>query len=364
MADPVEREVKIPHFFAEVEKDSMRVEDWIERVEALRSTHGWTSLQTVGHAITALRGQAILQVKYFKHLNRRVTTDWALLKPQLLKQYGTGIKDTSSVANLHIIQTATETVAGFNTRVISVVNEFLETAHSSLSQFDNVALFADHQEAAEYPTQRAYVGVNDANRNLALGFFRWCTDYNFTRFKDYLGMNVLVNGLRSNLQPYVRQSRPTGWDDALTEAHRAAKIVKGPETKTLGLEQPAKAASINAAYRGRGGRGRGSGSNRGGAASTRGKGGSSQYADRTCYYCNIKGHVQKYCQKRINRNAKGVSAPRSVNEIAEEDLLFQSDEEESQNDDYLAAAINQDNEEEYDEDAYVNSLQINSLHLN
>ena len=73
MADPVEREIKVPHFFAEADKDSMRVEDWIEQVEGLRNTHGWTSLQTVGHAITALRGQAIIQVKYFKHLNKRAT---------------------------------------------------------------------------------------------------------------------------------------------------------------------------------------------------------------------------------------------------------------------------------------------------
>ena len=157
MADPVEREIKVLHFFAEADKDSMRVEDWIERVEGLRNTHGWTSLQTVGHAITALRGQAIIQVKYFKHLNKRATTDWAIFKPLLLKQYGTGIKDTSSVANLQINQTAMETVAGFNTKVVVVVDEFLAMAHTSLSQFGDITMFANHQEAAEYPTQRAYV---------------------------------------------------------------------------------------------------------------------------------------------------------------------------------------------------------------
>ncbi len=369
MAELVEREVKLPHFFAQAEKDSMRVEQWVARVERLRNTHGWTSLQTVGHAINALRGEAIDQLEYFAYEDERAQTDWAIFKEHLLLQYGTGLKDTSSVANLQISQGPHETVAGFNARIMAVMNEFLMMAPSDLGRFANFQTFLDDRHATGDGPLMAHAAASAENQAIGLRYIQWSTQYNYNRVKNYLCMTLFINGLRANLQPYVKQARPTTWKQAIMEAHRAQKIVKGPETKTLSLEQPGKAASINATYRGRGGRGRGSGPSRGGA-SARGRGGSrnpspSQYTDRICYYCNIKGHVQAKCRKRIARNAKGVSAPRSVNEIAEEDLLYQDEDlgEDSQQDDYLTAAINQD-EEEYDEDAYVNSLQINSLHLN
>ncbi len=367
--DPIDRDLmKIPHYFADKSHDSMRIEHWVARIDRLRATHGWTSLQTVGHALNALRGKAIDSTSFFKHADERCLVDWDVYKNLILSHYGTMTRDTSSIANLVVKQAPQESVAAFTDRVAVVVDEFYIKAQDDMSDFTDINIWLNDANARACPLQAAQMVV-EANLPTVLAILKWSAKFNFHRAKDYTAITMFINGLHTNIRTIVQQTEPRSWFRARTEAIKAEKMVNGPENKTLGLEQPSRSTtSINAIYRGRGGRGRGNYSNRGNG---RGTGKLTYPSDRTCYYCGIKGHVQKTCRKRITRNAKTVVTPRSVAEITQDEIDFQDEdlyEGESQHDDYLTHSLapieSEEQPEEYDDEAYVSALQINAIHLN
>jgi len=119
---------KIPLFHADAKQDSFQAEYWIQRLGRLQTAHNWKDAQTVCNAVNSLRGEALhfvdyLDVTYGGETSR---SNWLLFEEKFLLAFGKLAKDTSSVANLAIMQRDKETVQKVAHRVVVMTKEFFQ----------------------------------------------------------------------------------------------------------------------------------------------------------------------------------------------------------------------------------------------
>lgn len=339
---------KIPLFHADAKQDSFQPEYWIQRMNRLQVAHGWTDAQTVCHAVNSLRGEAIHFVEFMEESFGIGTTEtnWILFKDQFLLAFGKKARDTSSVANLAILQRDKETVQKFAHRVVVTTKEFFMAMNAP-----------DEPNLAAVPNNENWVQTaqNPIVQQLIRYFVKECA----ATIRAVLNKTIFLNGLKKEINSQVKNTTPVTWLDAVNNAIVIDRNLNGPIDHTIALEKSATSStSVNfikrGGFRGRGRGGHSSSRQNGSAGFNRNKSNSAKTLE--CWYCRKPGHAQKFCRKRIARGADTVPQPRSVAEISADYIDYQdaSDNEEEGQDDndvdeYLADVL----EEE-----------VNSIHIN
>lgn len=335
---------KIPLFHADPAHDSFQAEYWIDRLNRLQTANQWTDTQTLCHATNALRGDALHFIQYlinnFADQNAH-TTNWPLFKQQFLLSFGKLGRDTSSIANLAILQRSTESVQKFAHRVAVTTNEFFDAVN--IPDTPNFAAVAAH------PGWDVIL-ENDVAQAVITFYVR----QTLQTLRNALDKTIFLNGLNSHINALVKNSAPATMTEAVETAVKIERNRRGPIDHTIALEKSnakPSAQAVNAVRRG-GSRGRGHSapsSTRSEPAHTNGYRPPTNASKRVtdCWYCRKSGHVQRDCRKRIARGASTVPKPRSVAEITADNIGYQdgSDDEEIENDDdyddYLENAINE-----------------------
>ena len=353
---------KIPLYHADPTHDSFQAEYWIDRLNRLQTANQWTEMQTLCHATNALRGDALHFIQYLKNNfadQDAHTTNWQLFKQQFLLHFGKQGRDTSSIANLAILQRQSESVQKFAHRVSVTSNEFFDAVN--IPENPNFAAVAGNPAWAN--------AVQDAIVQQVVTFFVRQT---LRTLRNALDKTIFLNGLNAQINALVKNAAPETMTEAVEAAVKVERNRRGPIDHTIALEKSTaktSAQAINFVRRG-GSRGRGFSSTRrpeAAPAHTNGYRPPNTTAKKIddCWYCRKAGHVQRECRKRLARGAPTVPKPRSVAEITADNMGYQdgTDEEEPDNDDddfdeYL------DNTLQEGGDVEVASLHINAVHLN
>ena len=350
---------KIPLYHADPSHDSFQAEYWIDRLNRLQTANQWTDTQTLCHATNALRGDTLHFIQYLKNNfaeQNAHTTNWQLFKQQFLLSFGKQGRDTSSIANLAILQRQTESVQKFAHRVAVTTNEFFDAVNIPENpNFAAVAGIPGWDEA-----------VQDATVQQVVTFFVRQT---LRTLRNALDKTIFLNGLNAQINAMVKNSAPNTMTEAVENAVKVERNRRGPIDHTIALEKSnakPSAQAINFVKRGSS-RSRGqSTSRRPEVAHTNGYRPPNTAAKKAddCWYCRKSGHVRRECRKRLARGAPTVPKPRSVAEITADNIGYQdgTDEEEDENEDdydeYLDSTLQDSGEVE------VASLQINAVHLN
>ena len=334
---------KIPLFHADPAHDSFQAEYWIDRLQRLRVANQWTEAQTLCHAINALRGDALHLLQYLKNNfagQNADTTNWNLFREQFLLAFGKHGRDTSSIANLAILQKPTEPVQKFAHRVAVTTNEFFDAV--------NIPLNPNWNAVAHDPAWAAV--VLDETVQAVVVFY---INNTVQTIRTALDKTIFLNGLHAHINALVKNAGPDTMTSAVETAVKYERNRKGPIDHTIALEKSSarmSAQAINALRRGGfRGRGRSSSSFRQEPAHTNGfqPPDTKPKKQMDCWYCRKPGHVQKLCRKRIARGAAQVPKPRSVAEITADNIGYQDgtddeepDEDDNDYDEYLCDTLN------------------------
>jgi len=347
---------KIPLFHADVTHDSFQAEYWIERLERLKQTNGWTDAQTCCNAMNALRGEALHLIQHIKMNYPDAEANWAQFKKRFIFAFGKEDKDTSNIQNLHVVQKQNESVQKFAHRVSVTMREFVASMDAPNDP--------DYDFIRNHPSQNVRVFGQWLDNENVMQLCSIISNRTASKFTSSISKTMFINGLHANLQLLVRHAAPQTFADAEQEAVKVDRHRRGPESHTVALEK--NAVKVNLIKRGNG-RGRG-GSSRGRGSFNPTNGGSTNAGKQTneCWYCKAPGHTQKLCKKRINRGAPYVQRPRTVQEITMDDLGYQDAEidavdDQEQTDDQSEEQFEFFEEEDVEE---VDCVNIASLHLN
>ncbi|MGI9161330.1 MAG: hypothetical protein ACR2JI_00195 [Mycobacterium sp.] len=359
-ADKVTR---IPLWFADKSKDTLSAEHWLRRVDTLRTTQGWSSIQTAGNAQQAFRGEAMVFLDYLIDHGIDIT-DWAVMRNEFLSYFGFKAHDTSRLTNLSVRQKAGEQATSFGFRVNATLREFAQSkpdrAPNSLdSRFQSVPanwvpFFRPEASAEEFKqlmVQQCY--------ELATVFYEEGTRH----YNDHLGRTIYLNGLLPSLQVLAKLQPSDTLKEAVEETKIVEKSVNGPLQRhgeiTAVLpdgsddedEEDPEDPQVNAAGRF---------SKRYPKRQTRGNKGYSpssrptkNYGSMECWYCHKKNHMQNACRLRITRGASMVPRPRSVQEIELDRMTYQEMPEEEDDD--------PENDKTNDYAPAINALSLNSI---
>jgi hypothetical protein len=344
---------KIPLFHADAKQDSFQAEYWIQRLGRLQTAQNWTDSQTVCNAVNSLRGEALhfvdyLDVTYGENTSR---TNWLLFKEKFLLAFGKRAKDTSSVANLAIMQKDKETVQKFAHRVVVTTKEFFQAMNAP-----------EEPNFLAAPQEFQPIINNELARRMATYYIK----EEAATYRSYLNKTIFLNGLRKEINAQVKNTNPVTWIDAVENATTIDRNMQGPIDHTIALEKSTPATSVNFIRRGSSNRGRGRGGSSGSSrfqpssGGFQGKSSAAARANVECWYCRKPGHPQKFCRKRIARGADTVPKPRSVAEITTDNIDYQDDSEAEDNaddndqDEYLNDALDEE----------INSINVSAVHLN
>jgi hypothetical protein len=325
-------EPEVVLFHADPTQDSFPAEFWIEQLQRMQATFGWTNERTIFNAIDSLRGKAVhfptFLEKTFQGQNA-TTSNWPLFKQQFLLAFGRRPRDTPSVANLDIVQESNETVQTFAHRVVVTTNEFFADLGVP-QEFD-----FQTPEILNTPELAALAANPDVQRLIQFAISRTVAS-----IKSSFNKTIYLNGLNAAIRAQVKDTLPTTFMEAYNNAIRVQSNQQEPIDHTIALQKGSArsaAQSVNTIQRG-GARGRG-GSNGSSRLNYSTSNSASQKKMVKCWYCRKPGHVQYNCRKRIARGAAAAAKPRSAAEISWDNMMFQ-DGSEDETDDFLNVALN------------------------
>jgi hypothetical protein len=304
-------------------KDQFTAEHWIKRLENAKASNGWTDLQTVNFAHSALRDKALMFRDYLES-ERLNPNDWLSFRTHFLQQFGSTTVDHSKATNLSLTQKADERPNMFGWRVNLMVNEFF----SSVPQ--------NTLDLSEPPFSRLpdeiLSAVPDAGcQDLILQWVRQVA----TRLHDSiikgvsssLGRVVFLNGINHNIRMVTKLKRTTSLHEAVLAAMEAEKAHTGPSDKTVQVVQEEEGTGVDDQEKDV------NFIKRKGARPNNGNPPVMAYRKRVnteCWYCHKKGHIQLNCRLRLGRGAAMVKQPRTVQEIQLDKIAYQLDEDEEE----------------------------------
>ena len=310
-------------------KDQFTAEHWIKRLENAKSANGWSDLQTVNQAHSALRDKALLFRDYLES-EKLNPDDWASFRSHFLHHFGSTTVDHSKATNLVLSQKADEKANQFGWRVNTMVNEFFTSVPRNVLDLADPALNALPNEITSKVTDE------DDQRTI----LRWVRtaastlhEATMQSFSSSLGRVVFLNGLHLNIRSTTKLKKTTSLHEAVMAAMEAEKAVAGPTDVSKSVsavsEQPPTESSedptqdVNYVNRRRNTR----------PGSFPASSSTSVFRKRTnmeCWYCHKKGHFQVNCRLRLSRGAAIVTKPRTVQEIQHDKYAYQGDEDESE----------------------------------
>jgi Retrotransposon gag protein len=308
---------KIPLFFGDPAKDHFTPETWLYRLEQARIIGNWNDQNTAIYMNMSFRENAIRWRDALRDMGQD-TEDWPTLRAAFLRFYAPSATIRSCVANLDLKQGATETVRDYGPRVARVVHDIRQT----LQPYNMPAFLCP-------PEVEALNGYNAIDNDILINFHAAIVRAGEQRMADLMSIHIFVAGLK----PYLRDKCVTRvfntYYDAYTHAtqleHNMSDPKKSPhvsevksddkppeDSEILELEQQIEALRTvyNKKLQSRNRFQRG-GSQRFGQRR--------DYSAYACRYCNIKGHIQAQCRKRIAAGAPMVdnkgNAMKQVREV-------------------------------------------------
>jgi hypothetical protein len=313
----------LPHYFGSA-KDTMSAQTLIDRVETAKGALGWSEVQAYQFFKNTLQENAQDWVKMIKLIDPGYTATWAWISTQFKKHYGDTIDETKVYLMCKDLAMKTDE----NPR------DFMIRFAKSWGQITDILT----PGAIVVPAVEAERTVD------------YCTDlYAKGRMDALTGMQKLfyVSGLPHKLLTAVVQKKPpttlAAFNEAVTIHALKQDPAKNGKTGVHAVQNEEEDETDeqfvnqirNGSNRGRGFNGRGRSLSRGGRGGPagRGRGGSAgpaaqppnpnagpgyQYGNGNgnqnsfepkpkCKYCNIEGHNQEKCYKRIAANAPCVN---------------------------------------------------------
>jgi hypothetical protein len=324
---------KIPLFFGDPTKDHFTPETWLYRLEQARQIGAWNDANTAIYMNMSFRENAIKWRDGLHDMGIN-TNDWATLRAAFMRFYAPGATIRSCVANLDLKQGSSESVRDYGPRVSRVIHDIRQTIAPYV--------FPAELFPAVINGLQGYgaLAANDLE-NAHMGIVR----IGEQRVADLISIHIFVAGLK----PYLRDKCVTrvfntyyeAYQHATTLEHNMSDPKKTAHVSHVGGEQEnsdddveeleAQVNRLKARIRNRQNKGnarpRGNTNNAGNNAKR-------DYSAYTCRYCNIKGHIQSVCRKRIAAGAPMVDAQgkhiRSVHEANAMDQAQQPQQQQQQ----------------------------------
>jgi hypothetical protein len=298
---------KIPLFFGDPAKDHFTPETWLYRLEQARQIGAWNDANTAIYMNMSFRENAIKWRDGLHDMGIN-TNDWPTLRAAFMRFYAPGATIRSCVANLDLKQGSAESVRDYGPRVSRVIhdirqtiapyafpNELFPAVINGLQGYG--ALAANDLEAAHINIVR--IGEQ--------------------RVADLISIHIFVAGLKPYLRDkcvtrvfntyYDAYTHATTLEHNMSDPKKAAHVshVEGDaETSDADVEElEAQVNRLKARIRSRQNRNTQRPRNN---TNNSGTGTRRDYSAYTCRYCNIKGHIQSVCRKRLAAGAPMVDA--------------------------------------------------------
>lgn len=314
-------------------KDQFTAEHWIKRLENAKASYGWTDLQTVNNAHSALRDKALMFRDYLEGEGLN-PDDWQSFRKHFLLQFGSAAVDYSKITNLSLSQKTDERCNAFGWRVHAMVNEFftsvpLNTLDLTEPRFNTL------------PDQIVAACPDAGVRSLILAYVQQVAtalhDQTRRSYSSSLGRVIFLNGLHTNIRMVTKLKNTVSLHEEVTAAMEAEKAHAGPSDRHVqaveeGDTSAAEDPDVNYINRKKTYRPKGQSF---GSASSQ----ASNYKKKViseCWYCHKKGHLQLHCRLRLGRGAAVVTKPRTVQEVQLDWAAYQlgPDDEEDENSDH------------------------------
>jgi hypothetical protein len=138
--------------FRGTSKDTVTPEAWAEQVDRHISVLKWTSAQTAGAAIQAMRDEANIWRETLKHNvdKKAMLTDWTLMRPAFIKRFG---KHRTRASKIHgfgtLKQGPAESCNSYNDRVIHAMDKLLADEMEALEGENRKAGFKAARDIVE-----------------------------------------------------------------------------------------------------------------------------------------------------------------------------------------------------------------------
>jgi len=299
---------RLPLFYGN-DKDTFTAEQWIARIDAIRTAAAWNEQLTQTTVYNALRGDALVwydAVKLDIDCNTYVTFKNAFL--QAWSKTRTARTTTAVLAGLQQMQN--ETVTNFYARVRKAMDDIISLEGVFALPADPLPadLMTIHQVVAWLGANpandvRQQFGLAAAATNQAVlqRYLENLMSQGASYRQDRLGKHIFIAGLKPYIRDELMKNPPVGGLYVANQtAHNIEKCMTDPRVNrhsTAAIE-PVERNDV-AALQNRGsfrGRTRGRGFSRG---RFRGRGGQSfNKANMSCYHCGKKGHFEAECHAK------------------------------------------------------------------
>ena len=293
---------KTPVYHHEKDKDTLDIYEWIERIEAMRTSFQWSDEATYNNAKSSLFGVAARYARAWKEIDPKFQENWTYYKPKLQKEFGykkTRLVQYDAVHKMPIRKSIYDSIESYVAQVM-----------------DNMRIVADTMPkpaAQNRLTQAGAVPYTDADVDALIL-------QHHERLIHELRIIYLLGGLTPEVRKRLLEETIDNPDDFIgkikehednlrTSAQNRPQIHYAEETECHGYqgeyENPLPAVNATTGgYRGSSNRGRGGrGQNRGNSKQSSGRNETASSANaKKCVYCNKSGHGVRECFSRIRDN--------------------------------------------------------------
>ena len=293
----------LPKFYG-TSKDTISAENLIDRIDSSVLALGWTPAMAFEFFRMALHSEAEEWIKLVRDTNAEYQPTWDFIKPLFKSRFGKRMDVAKVGTVLENLKMAT----------VEVPMKFAARINSSFSQLREMIPRGQIVNIPQDPAQRTDAvceGIHDnAIRYLHLQYLKY----------------FYIAGLPKYIMQLVATKDPATFTEAHDEATRIFELnkVNGGEGAHAVTQKPEDEISrigngngsqnpYRGNFRGRGPRGRGAprggqqgrgGYTNGGQQQNKPPGDNQNHnqGKPTCWFCNIPGHLQEDCRKRIREN--------------------------------------------------------------
>ena len=309
------QQTKLPEFWGQKDKDSISANEFVKRVDKLKSANNWSEKVAFDNVGLALKGEANVWLDSqvtLKHIEGD-REQWSIIRPYFKEEFATESDDKLILDGLaHMAMRPTENVRSFFGR-LNAVNKVIKDAYDSYTI----------KPAAPVPD-------NNGNITMPLANFQ---AYQKALIDNVMEFNIL-NQFRAALLPELRRVinlQPIETLDLDTAVRLATIELRSREeskgsSKIQAVQQDEQDDNVEAITQNRQqrfapsnqqNRGQQNRQNyrpqnnyrpnnqqqwRSGPNSNSGPGNNSNRNKTTCIFCKKLGHRQEDCRKRINAN--------------------------------------------------------------
>ena len=309
------QQTKLPEFWGQKDKDSISANEFVKRVNKMKSANNWTEKVTFDNFSLALKGEVNVwldsQIILTKIEGDR--EQWSIIRPYFKEEFATESDDKLILDGLaHMAMRPTENVRSFFGR-INAVNKVIKDAYDSytLTPADPVADNAGNitMTAANFQAYKKALIDNVMEFNI-LNQFRAALLPELRRVINLQPLETLELNTAVRLATIELRSKDENKSSSKIQAVQQEEEDDNVEAITQNRQK--KFTPSNTQNRGQQNRQNYRPQNnyrsnnqqswRSGSNNNSGPGNNSNRNKTTCIFCKKLGHRQEDCRKRINAN--------------------------------------------------------------